>query len=200
MRKSAYAPSLPFKRLGPLNEHKYDPAAFPHVHPIAALALGDSHLPEDLALEPADCLSLVKAMREVDEANLEPELIPTTYFARTTEAAIKIADVLQYERELKATLLRWMKEDEGVDSPYRRVIQKLEGPLREALAGPERAIEEGSSDLFFSLFTPMLADLNAANQLPAIIFKCVFLFYSLLFVGCGADNSVTYSQLRSKIL
>lgn len=171
LRKSAYAPSLPFKRLGPLNEHVASNNSFPHVHPLAALALGDSHLPDDLALEPFDCLSLVKAMREVNDVAFDPALVPTTYFAKTP--SIRIADVIPYEEALKECLLSWMKESEAADSDYRQAINILEAPLKTALAVPEKVIQEGDADFFFSLFTPMLADLNALNQLPAIIFKLV---------------------------
>ncbi len=67
---------------GPLQMHGQDPLALAHVHPIAALALGDPNLPDDLALEPRDCLSLWQAMRQTGEP-LPPCLTPSTFFVST---------------------------------------------------------------------------------------------------------------------
>lgn len=67
---------------GPLPTHGQDPSALVHVHPIAALALGDPNLPDDLALEPRDCLSLWQVMRQTGE-HLDPSLTPSAFFAFT---------------------------------------------------------------------------------------------------------------------
>ena len=169
LRKFAYAPSLPVKPVRSLNEHKFTPGVLAHVHPIAALALGDATLPSDLALEPVDCLSLFKSMQAADPDRLDPSLVPATYFAKTP--ALKIADVLPYEAALKDVLLNWMEEERGPGTAFHKVVDALEAPLRSAVASSDQAIISGGSDFFHSLFTPMLADLHAKNLLPAIIFK-----------------------------
>lgn len=102
---------------------------------------------------------------------VDPRLTPATYFADTPSVAVK--DVIKYEKELKDLLLAWMEApgSREENSPYQKVVKDLERPLRQALEGPEVAIAEGGEDGFYSLFLPLLADLNAQGSLPAIIFN-----------------------------
>ncbi|ORY65665.1 hypothetical protein BCR35DRAFT_354923, partial [Leucosporidium creatinivorum] len=169
LRKFAYAPAFPVKPIGSLNEHKPRAGAFAPVHPIAALALGDPNLPSDLALEPRDCLSLWQAMNSVSK--LDEALTPNVYFAKTP--AIAIRDVIGYEKELKKVLVEWREAPDSNEesSPFQKVVKALEAPLRQALEEPEKEIEEGTDDDFNGLFLPLLADLNAQGNLPAIIFN-----------------------------
>ncbi|KAL8287587.1 hypothetical protein RQP46_003445 [Phenoliferia psychrophenolica] len=170
LRKFAYAPELPVKKIGTLQDRKPQPDVFAHVHPIASLGLGIATLPDDLALEPRDTLSLWQAMVATG-ADVDPSLNPTTYFAKTPSVAIR--DVIVYEKELKQVLVSWMNapgaQDEG--SPFKKVVTALETPLRLALEGPQQALEEGTQDDFLSVFLPLLADLNAQGSLPAILFN-----------------------------
>ncbi|GAA5895565.1 uncharacterized protein JCM6883_001549 [Sporobolomyces salmoneus] len=173
LRKFAYAPQLtewPVKTIGPLDEYRSRPTIFAPVHPIAALGLGDPELPEDLALEPRDCLTLWKAMSTV-EKDLDSKLKPRKYFAATPIIAIR--DVIKYEAELKRILLEWRNEPNYSDpsSRFRRTVAVLEDPLKASLGTSEQLIENADEDQFNSLFTPLLADLNAQNQLPAILFN-----------------------------
>ncbi|GAA5961336.1 hypothetical protein JCM3765_004378 [Sporobolomyces pararoseus] len=173
LRKFAYAPNLtewPVKTIGPLDEYRSRPTIFAPVHPIAALGLGDPELPEDLALEPRDCLTLWKAMSTVDK-DLDSKLKPRKYFASTPIIAIR--DVIKYEAELKRILLEWRNEPNYSDpsSRFRRTVAVLEDPLKASLSTSEQLIENADEDQFNSLFTPLLADLNAQNQLPAILFN-----------------------------
>ncbi|GAA5999548.1 uncharacterized protein JCM10292_004219 [Rhodotorula paludigena] len=173
LRKFAYAPRLkefPVKEVGPLDEYRSQPNIFSPVHPIASLGLGDPELPEDLALEPRDCLALWRAMSTVDK-ELDPSLKPRKFFAPTPTIAIK--HVIEYEKQLKKILLEWRNEPDYANpqSRFSRTVQFLERPLRDALGISEKLIENASEDDFNSLFTPLLADLNAQNQLPAILFN-----------------------------
>ncbi|KAK4055914.1 hypothetical protein OIO90_003171 [Microbotryomycetes sp. JL221] len=170
LRKHAYAPSFPIKPIGPLNEHKPKPGVFAPVHPIAALALGEPLLPEDLALEPRDCLFLYKAMVAASN-DVDPSLAPNVFFAKTP--AIAIRDTIRYEAELKKIIVDWrLREDyRKTDSPFQKVVQTLEAPLRKAVADVENKIEDGTPDDLYALFLPLLADLQAKNDLPAIIFN-----------------------------
>lgn len=153
-----------------LTEHKSTKDVFAHIHPISALALGNSELPEDLSLEPMDTLTLWRAMTASGEVG--PKLTPSTYFSDTPSVAIR--DVIEYEKELKTLLVSWMETPGAADdpaSPYRKVVAQLEGPLRLALAESESEIEDGGDETFFKLFLPLLADLNSQGQLPAILFN-----------------------------
>ncbi|GAA5825082.1 hypothetical protein JCM11251_006092 [Rhodosporidiobolus azoricus] len=173
LRKFAYAPRIakfPVKEIGPLDEYRAKPDIFHPVHPVAALGLGDPEMPEDLSLEPRDCLVLWRAMSAVDKPTLK-ELKPTKYFAPTPTIAIK--HVIEYEKQLKKILLEWRNEPDYADptSRFSRTVEYLEKPLRESLGISEELIENASEDEFNSLFAPLLADLNAQNQLPAILFN-----------------------------
>lgn len=189
LRKHTYTPSFPIKAIGPLPDHKSKPGMFTPVHPIAALALGDPHLPEDLALEPRDCLSLYKAMTSVSD-EVDASLAPNVYFAKTPSIAIR--DVIKYENALKEVLISWREAPNSMEpeSPFQKVVKALEEPLRLATAGPEAAIEEGTEDDFNAMFLPLLADLNAKNDLPAIIFN-----FSRDKVSTGAFELRTYDLI-----
>ncbi|GAA6015723.1 hypothetical protein JCM10207_008775 [Rhodosporidiobolus poonsookiae] len=173
LRKYAYAPRLagfPVKEIGPLDEYRPKPGILQSVHPVAALGLGDPEMPEDLSFEPRDCLVLHRAMSAVDKARLK-SLRPDKYFADTPIIAIK--HCIEYEKELKTILLEWRNEPNYADrdSKFSRTVEFLEKPLRDALGVSEKVIENATEDEFNSLFTPLLADLNAQNQLPAILFN-----------------------------
>ncbi|KAK4047372.1 hypothetical protein OIV83_005419 [Microbotryomycetes sp. JL201] len=170
LRKHAYAPTFPIKPIGPLNEHKPRPNVFAPVHPIAALALGEPLLPEDLALEPRDCLFLYKAMVGASD-DVDPGLAPNVFFAKTPAVAIR--DTIRYEAELKKIMVEWRLRDDyrEPNSPFQKVVQALEAPLRKAVAEVEQKIEDGTDDDLYALFLPLLADLQARGDLPAIIFN-----------------------------
>lgn len=108
-------------------------------------------------------------MHEADPENLDPSLVPATYFAATP--SIKIADVLPYEAKLKEVLVSWMEKSRVPGSSFSKTVEALEAPLRQAVYGPEKIISDGGEDLFYSLFTPMLTELQAKGLLPCIIFK-----------------------------
>ncbi|BGP17637.1 hypothetical protein JCM10213_001289 [Rhodosporidiobolus nylandii] len=173
LRKFAYAPrieSFPVKEIGPLDEYRAKPNILAQVHPVAALGLGDPEMPEDLSLEPRDCYYLHRAMSAVDK-ELDEGLEPENFFASTPTIAIK--HVIKYEKELKKILLEWRNEPNYAEptSRFSRTVQYLERPLKEALGVSEQLIENATEDEFNSLFTPLLADLNAQGQLPAILFN-----------------------------
>ncbi|KDE02846.1 hypothetical protein MVLG_06636 [Microbotryum lychnidis-dioicae p1A1 Lamole] len=171
LRKFTFAPKFPLKSISPLNDHKVKADTFVPIHPIAALALGNPNLPEDLALEPRDTLSLWQAMTKV--AQLDPGLEPNKFFAKTPSIAIR--DVISYEKELKKVLVSWREapDSNDPDSPFQKLIFAIESPLRAATDEAEQEIAEHEEDEDFlpSLFLPMLADLNAQGSLPAIIFS-----------------------------
>ncbi|KAJ8293829.1 putative helicase [Rhodotorula toruloides] len=173
LRKFAYAPRMnewPVKPIGPLDEYRSRPQIFAPVHPVAALGLGDPEMPEDLALEPRDCLALWRAMSTVDK-ELDPKLKPRKFFAPTPVIAIR--HCIEYEKQLKKILLEWRNEPDYASptSRFSRTVEFLEKPLRDSLGISEKLIEDATEDQFNSLFTPLLADLNAQNQLPAILFN-----------------------------
>ncbi|KAM0753759.1 P-loop containing nucleoside triphosphate hydrolase protein [Meredithblackwellia eburnea MCA 4105] len=170
LRKYAYVPDFPLKKIGTLQERKPRPSSFSFIHPVASLGLGVAQLPSDLALEPADTLSLWQAM-VASGAEVPERLTPRVYFAKTPSIAIR--DVIVYEKELKELLVKWMAEPNAQDSgsPFKKVVKQFEEPLKQSLVEPQRVLEEGDEEDFLSLFLPLLADLNAQGSLPAIMFN-----------------------------
>ncbi|KAF8325454.1 uncharacterized protein EI90DRAFT_3128818 [Cantharellus anzutake] len=184
LRKFMYLPRVIRPVKGPLSEHGQDSSALVHVHPIAALALGDPNLPDDLALEPRDCLSLWQAMCWTGEP-LNPNLTPSTFFASTPSIAIR--DVIKYEAELKDVLILWSNRADyrAPTSPYQKVIKYLQQPL--AQAATETQMQESMGAMLPELAEPdtrdsppciitqcmlsVLAELNAKDALPCIVFN-----------------------------
>ncbi|TGZ81795.1 P-loop containing nucleoside triphosphate hydrolase protein [Ascodesmis nigricans] len=101
------------------------------VHPVAAITNPNNGLPDDLSLEPRDCLTLYRAMVAVST----PEFpVPTDLDYKkafgTTGMVIKKADVIVWEADLKSQLRKWMKDPR---SPFMDVVRKVGGgrPLAE---------------------------------------------------------------------
>lgn len=169
--------------------------SFIPMHPIASLVNSSRGMPDDLALEPGDCLSLYRAMKRysTEEHQIEESLDPEIFFANCP--VIRKVDMIRWENKLKAVFRQWMKPSE---SPFDQVIQELGGqlvetpgarpgrPLRENSSTSsgitnedhqsERALEE-ASEIASNLSTllkstlPLLDELNSKNALPAILFS-----------------------------
>lgn len=75
------------------------------LHPIAACTT-NAGLPEDLALEASDCLSLAQALEAAAPASFPQELTTAQFFKDTP--VLKMIDVLEYERQLKTLLDQWL--------------------------------------------------------------------------------------------
>ncbi|KAL7411110.1 hypothetical protein BDY24DRAFT_436096 [Mrakia frigida] len=160
LRKSIYAPSLPikpFKALSKVPRTSEESLVF--LHPIASLAVGLPRLPEDL--------SLWSELKKADPS-LSQDLEPSKFFSSTQ--VIAQVDVFRYEMALKMELSRLMRGSEEIDSPFRTVVNSFADPVKNRTRPVEEVFETGR-DAFFSMITPMLSDLEAAGQLPAILFN-----------------------------
>ncbi|KAF1821942.1 P-loop containing nucleoside triphosphate hydrolase protein [Dissoconium aciculare CBS 342.82] len=151
---------------------------FRYIHPVAALVDKSRGIPEDLALEPRDCLLLWQAMTKVRTekypvaASLDP--------AKALPPVSRKVDILKWEAELKKLLRTWL---ESADSPYSNLLKDLEVSFRDtkaeekystALAGNASAQQSSSSDGEDDLSTstlPLLCRLHEQDALPAILFN-----------------------------
>ncbi|KAK0506601.1 hypothetical protein EDD18DRAFT_1124170 [Armillaria luteobubalina] len=131
------------------------------LHPLSTLAFGPRALPEDLSLEPADTLSLYNAMNRHNglSGNLV-KLDPVRFFS-SVKGILKQKDILRYETDLKNLLM---------DLPplsLNEVIHSLADKdlLREA------DYKEPSHTSFMTGLLPLVADLHARGELPAILFN-----------------------------
>lgn len=147
---------------------------FGYIHPVAALVDKSRSIPEDLGLEPRDCLFLWQAMvkHQSDKYPVPEKLNPT----KALPELMRKADVLAWEKELKDLLRTWIGDDA---SPYDKVLDELAGGFRSiAQSDLQVTKEEGSSsdiinvtDDVLDSTLPMLCRLHEQDALPAILFN-----------------------------
>jgi hypothetical protein len=165
------------------------------IHPISALVDPTNGMPDDLALEPADCLTLYQAMKKVETSNFTvPEALDYRKFFGTAGVVIRKADTVIWEAELKGVLKGWMQQADK--SPFSKLVELLAPKSEEstdeaelmAAAARELKFDATSSwnqlaaeihdhgDVITLLHLkqktlPLLASLHAANSLPALMFS-----------------------------
>lgn len=152
------------------------------VHPVAALGNADG-MPDDLALEPRDCLLLYWAL--VKAANGEwkvPEELDYKVVFGTKGAEIKKKDVVVWEAALKQVVKAWMADGR---SPFEKVVEILagnEGKQVEKVEEKEqeqeqeavvlKVLREAKDDAYLHENTlELLQSLHNSNALPAILFN-----------------------------
>ncbi|PNS19178.1 hypothetical protein CAC42_1914 [Sphaceloma murrayae] len=144
-----------------------------YMHPVASLVNESRGMPDDLHLEPRDCLTLWACMKAkaTEKFPLDNSLSPT----EALPAIIRKVDILKWEAGLKAVLKTWMSDPA---SPSHEVIQELSKPLAEQASVDKsltnvqtsKATAIDVNDLL-STTLPLLSALNARNALPAILFN-----------------------------
>lgn len=147
-----------------------------HIHPVAGLVDKSRGVPEDLALEPWDCLELYNAMKKhaTTDYPVSDDLSPNV----ALPAVSRKADILKWERALKDLLKAWLADN---GSPYDKIVGELEQNFRdtrrESLQATQSGAVEGtkSSKLDAEDLTkttlPLLCRLNEQDALPAILFN-----------------------------
>ncbi|QSZ32856.1 hypothetical protein DSL72_002436 [Monilinia vaccinii-corymbosi] len=145
---------------------------FQAFHPIASLVDPSRGMPEDLALEPRDCLSLYKAMvkHQSKEYSVPESLNPE----QTLPPCIRKADIFAWEKNLKKVLLQWMAE---CQLQFANVVKELIPESVESKDDISISSSSGSStELIDSLnlqatTLPLLYQLHKRRALPAILFN-----------------------------
>ncbi|PBK64183.1 P-loop containing nucleoside triphosphate hydrolase protein [Armillaria solidipes] len=151
------------KSLLPFQGHEsYKPTSrMRFLHPLSMLAFGLRALPEDLSLEPADTLSLYSAMsRHKGLSSNLVKLDPILFFS-SVKGFLRQKDILRYETDLKNHLM---------DLPLpslNKVIHNLAD--KDIPQGPND--KEPSRKSFETGLLPLVADLHARGELPAILFN-----------------------------
>lgn len=148
-------------------------AGFEEFHPVASLVDKSRGMPDDLALEPRDCLSLYKAMCKCQTENYKvPEALNP---AKALPPCIRKADIFAWEKGLKKVLLQWMQDRA---SPFDKVILELSptAPRGDPEEAPSTAssVTEGDELDPLSLEAttlPLLHKLHSRQALPAILFN-----------------------------
>lgn len=145
-------------------------------HPVSSLGEKSRGMPDDLALEPRDCLSLWKAMIkcQTDKYRVPQTLDP----AKALPKCIRKKDIFAWEKAIKKILLQWMADRE---SPFDNVVHQLS--MLKNVGGAEPAppqssttssvTEEDSIDRHDLKATtlPLLFQLHKRRALPAILFN-----------------------------
>ncbi|KAH8927575.1 P-loop containing nucleoside triphosphate hydrolase protein, partial [Atractiella rhizophila] len=164
LRKFLYAPSQLVETFkGFQGKSAHGSSSFTRIHPLSALNANSQSLPEDLALEPSDCLTLFQELDRTCPGGYE-NLRPAQFFKGRTE--LRIVDVLEYEKSLKAELGRLMSKERGV---FITIIARLHKSVDDAACRNDQN-EELKGNLGESLFT-LVVDLQKDQSLPAIIFN-----------------------------
>ena len=169
---------------------------FEAFHPVSSLVDKSRGMPDDLALEPRDCLTLWKAMSKFQtEAYKVPASLDPS---KALPAVIRKVDIFAWEKALKKVLLTWMQDKA---SPFDKVLNVLtpETALDLLARVPSSAgssVTNGdavdSLDLR-STTLPLLFQLHKRRALPAILFNydrsdCERIAFSILAQLVAAEN------------
>ncbi|RXW18628.1 hypothetical protein EST38_g7226 [Candolleomyces aberdarensis] len=147
------------------------------IHPIAALSFGRADIPDDLALEARDTLSLYEALKTLGpNAGLDfSSLDPSVFFAGKN-GLLRQKDILEYEAKLKTALVELPSEYDSSDGKSKSrnslmldVVSQLQDPVLKSMGSdldkaPNRASFTGN-------LIHLLADLHVQKELPAILFN-----------------------------
>ncbi|KAK0102274.1 hypothetical protein ONS95_005896 [Cadophora gregata] len=144
-------------------------------HPVASLVDKSRGMPDDLAFEPRDCLTLWKAMVKFQTADYKvPESLNPE---KALPPCVRKADIFAWEKALKKVLMQWMADG---NSPFDKVVQVLSipAPIEEAVdqVPSSTASSITDSDNFDTLdlkctTLPLLYQLHKRRALPAILFN-----------------------------
>ena len=160
---------------------------FEGFHPVSSLIDKSRGMPDDLALEPRDCLSLWKAMIkfQTDAYKVPESLNP----AKSLLACIRKVDIFAWEKDLKNVLLKWMGDR---NSPFDKVVAELtpveKDENKNQNASATSSVTDGDVidpvDLKATSL-PLLLQLHKRRALPAILFNydraaCENIAYAIL--------------------
>ncbi|KAJ2912887.1 hypothetical protein MD484_g7532, partial [Candolleomyces efflorescens] len=146
------------------------------LHPITALSFGRAELPDDLALEARDTLTLFQAMKTagstvgLDFSSLEPSV----FFAQK-DGLLRQKDILEYEAKLKTTLRELPSEHDGDgkakfhNNLVLDIVSQLQDPVLKKLG--LKLDRAPTRESFTKNLIHLLADLHVQNELPAILFN-----------------------------
>lgn len=148
---------------------------FSFFHPVASLVNRSRGIPDDLALEARDCLTLWQALSH--NANNDYPISTDLDPAKALPSVVRKLDVLKWEQALKKILASWMAD---AASPFDNVLADLNGSfydakreksqLTRASAAVEQAKPVDDSNLLETTL-PLLCRLHEQEALPAILFN-----------------------------
>ncbi|KAJ6541715.1 hypothetical protein B0H19DRAFT_1239495 [Mycena capillaripes] len=158
--------SSPSKFKG-LNLHQ-DSQRSRFLHPISLMSFGTRSIPEDLALEASDTLTLYRAFAK--HAPGSEALNPETFFNSDHGPNLLVQkDIIRYERALKKALIPLMQARAGTDRGIAvNIIHDLQDPKMSSLQDPNMPPSRQS---YKRNLIGLLSDLHVKGELPAILFS-----------------------------
>ncbi|KAE8548143.1 hypothetical protein EYB25_009937 [Talaromyces marneffei] len=146
------------------------------MHPVLSLADRSRRIPDDFSLEPRDCLTLWKAMNDLQTPDfpIDTSLNPFNRFSGTM---IQKKHIIEWQKPLKDLLGKWIKDRK---SPFEALLHRLSRPDRTNFASvatdqagldnSETPSTSESSGLFSSTL-PLICSMQAQSALPALFFN-----------------------------
>jgi superfamily II RNA helicase len=212
LRKYMYQPPKSFRFAGFGRAHGVGLGldgltGFQEFHPVASLVDKSRGMPDDLALEPRDCLSLWKAMCKCQTAKYKvPDSLNPS---KALPPCVRKVDIFKWEKGLKKVLLQWMQDRE---SPFDKVISELT-PITSVeesndIPSATSSVTEGDivNPLDLEATTlPLLYQLHSRKALPAILFnydraQCESIAYALLQQLVTAESRWKESSQWKKLM
>ena len=147
-----------------------------YIHPVAGLVCRSHGVPEDMSLEPRDCLLLWRALDKHQTADfpVPSELHPT----KALPAFIRKVDIFQWEEDLKRLLAEWMDDPEAPFDGVRDDLQKIQSAKVDAPKSDstppnidQTQLAVSSKSEMINNILPLLVRLHRRNALPAILFN-----------------------------
>ncbi|KAF7715746.1 Uncharacterized protein PECH_006191 [Penicillium ucsense] len=162
------------KRISPLGLDETPGMRF--VHPVSSLFDRSRGIPEDLSLEPRDCLTLWKAMKkhECPGFILDSSMDPNARLPHV----VRKADVAEWQSVLKDTLRIWMANKA---SPLEKVLEELsETPAQKPESNEFTSMKVPNESTSVTPITrndilettlPLVCALHDQQALPALFFN-----------------------------
>lgn len=145
------------------------------MHPVLSLVDRSRGIPNDFSLEPRDCLTLWKALHnlQTEAFPVDASLSPSSFFSN---AIIGKKDVIEWQKPLIELVSDWMKDR---SSPFNALLLELGESNNCSKASAVSAEPPSSSprlavsqdDELLSTTLPLICSLHAQRALPALFFN-----------------------------
>ncbi|KAJ5813354.1 uncharacterized protein N7503_000104 [Penicillium pulvis] len=145
------------------------------LHPVLSLVDRSRGIPNDFSLEPRDCLTLWKALHDLQNEAfpVDASLSPSSFFS---DAIIGKKDVIEWQKPLIELVSDWMKDR---SSPFDALLLELGKNNNCPTASADTAGSPSSSprlavsqdDELLSTTLPLICSLHAQRALPALFFN-----------------------------
>ncbi|KAG9026325.1 hypothetical protein FRB95_008992 [Tulasnella sp. JGI-2019a] len=143
------------------------PSNLRFIHPMSILGAGIKTIPDDLALEASDCVTMYEAFkvavtndprRKADIVKLES----ISFFRSRSTNFLRQKDVLAYEIALKDCLKKWSAKESTVLLSVTKSLALVTSKVDFLIPSPERV---------YANIVPLLSELHRQHSLPAILFN-----------------------------